>query len=124
MGSPRHHAKIAEENARGAQAELKKKRHANVGLLALRALEQSIEACAAREGLHFHEHPPAAHKNRRAWLEKHHPDLVVDWEILWGIYGELGYGGVDGQRAQQAVTVLSRVLGELRRREKIGRGLH
>lgn len=104
--------------------ELENKRFSNVGLLSLKALEQIVEACAAKEGLHFHDHPRTAHKNRRDWLRMRHPDLVNAWDQLWGIYGALGYGGLDGERAELAVGILRRCLAEICRREKIAiRGL-
>jgi len=120
MGDKTHHANIAEENLKGAQEELKSRRFSNVGLLSLRALEQMVEACAASEDLHFHEHPRTAHKNRRNWLKMRHPDLLEMWDQLWGIYGALGYGGLNGERAEQALAVLRKCLSELIRREKIG----
>jgi len=113
------HARIVSENFKGSLEELKNRRFSNVGLLALRALEQMIEACAAKEGLHFHDLPRMAHKNRRNWLKAHHPDLLELWDELWGIYGALGYGGLDGERAQRALTVLKRCLTELSEREKV-----
>jgi len=119
MGNTPHHKKITEENLQGAMEELKNKRFTNVGLLSLRALEQMIEACASKEGLHFHEHPRTAHKNRRNWLKTHHPDLLEIWDQLWGIYGALGYGGLNGERAKQAIDILKKCLTELSRREKI-----
>ncbi|MDI6904703.1 MAG: hypothetical protein QMD13_04340 [Candidatus Bathyarchaeia archaeon] len=119
MSDVKHHASIAEENLKGAQEELKNQRFSNVGLLVLRALEQMIEACSVKEGLHFHEHPRTAHKNRRNWLKTHHPDLLDMWEQLWGIYGALGYGGLNGERAEKALGILKRCLSELSRREKI-----
>ncbi len=107
---------------KGAINELRNRRFSNVGLLALRALEQMIEACAAKENLHFHEHPKTAHRNRRSWLRDRHPDLLSAWDELWGIYGALGYGGVNGGRAERALEVLKRCLTTLSRREgvKIG----
>ncbi|MEM2928318.1 MAG: hypothetical protein QXP60_05085 [Nitrososphaerota archaeon] len=119
MGNTNFHAKIAEENLNGAIEEFNKKRFSNVGILSLRALEQAIEACAAKEGLHFHELPRTAHKNRRNWLKSHHPDLLELWDQLWGIYGALGYGGANGERAQEALAILKKCLSELSRREKI-----
>lgn len=113
------HINITEENLKGALDELKNKRLTNVGLLSLRALEQMIEACASKESLHFHEHPRTAHKNRRNWLKNHHPDLLEAWDQLWGIYGALGYGGLNGERAKQALDILKKCLTELSRREKI-----
>jgi len=119
MNDTTRHIIIAEENLKGACEELKNKRFTNVGLLSLRALEQMIEACASKEGLHFHEHPRTAHKNRRNWLNTHHPDLLIIWDQLWGIYGALGYGGLNGGRAKQALAILKECLTELSRREKI-----
>ncbi len=119
MSDTTRHINIAEENLKGALDELKNKRFTNVGLLSLRALEQMIEACASKEGLHFHEHPRTAHKNRRNWLKTHHPDLLDAWDKLWGIYGALGYGGLNGERAKQALIILKECLTELSRREKI-----
>jgi len=119
MGNPSSHASLAMESLKGAKGELQNKRYSNVGLLSLRALEQMTEACAAKEGLHFHEHPRTAHRNRRNWLITRHPDLLNMWDELWGIYGTLGYGGVNGERAQQALNILNTCLAELSRREKI-----
>jgi len=119
MGDTTRHINITEENLKGALDEMKNKRFTNVGLLSLRALEQMMEACASKEGLHFHEHPRTAHKNRRNWLKTHHPDLLEAWDQLWGIYGALGYGGLNGERAKQAMVILKECLTELSRREKI-----
>jgi len=124
MGDALNHAKISEENFLGALEEFGNKRFSNVSLLCLRALEQMIEACASKENLHFHEHPGTAHRNRRSWLRQHHPDLLGMSDQLWGIYGALGYGGKDGERADQALKLLRECLGELSRREKVAiRGL-
>lgn len=83
-----------------------------------------INACASKEDLHFHEHPRTAHKNRRNWLRAHHPDILGLWDQLWGIYGALGYGGLNGERAAQALTTLKECLNELGKRENIAiRGL-
>jgi hypothetical protein len=119
MDDTARHLNITEENLKGALDELKNRRFANVGLLSLRAMEQMIEACASKEGLHFHEHPRTAHRNRRNWLKNRHPDLLEAWDQLWGIYGALGYGGLDGERAKQALVILKECLTELSRREKI-----
>lgn len=45
--------------------------------------------------------------------------MLEIWDELWGIYGALGCGGVNGERAEEAVTVLKKALTELTRREKI-----
>lgn len=119
MGGLKDHTKLAKENAEGVRSEHDARRYSNVGLLAVKALEQIVEACAAKEGLHFHEHPRTAHRNRRDWLKTHHPDLVEDWDALWAVYGTLGYGGVNGDKAHEALQILDQVLNKLVRRESI-----
>ena len=115
MGDPSHHWRLALENRDGAESELRAGRYSNVALLAIRSLEQAVEACAAAEGLHFHEHPRTAHAKRRDWLEAHIPALLEAWDFLWMAYGLLGYGGVDGERAREALEVLDKALKALRR---------
>jgi hypothetical protein len=110
---------MAAEHLQGASEELKKKRASNVAFLSMRALEQMIEACASKEGLHYHENPRTAHKSRRDWLKKHQPDLAVYYDQLWGIYGALGYGGKNGDRASEAEATARKCLSELSKRENI-----
>lgn len=119
MGSSKNHGQLAKENIEGVHSEYSRRRYSNVGLLAVKALEQMVEACVAKENLHFHENPRTAHRNRREWLESRHPDLVHDWDSLWSIYGTLGYGGVNGDRAREALQILEHVSNELMRREEI-----
>jgi len=119
MSKTKEHAKIAIENLAGVMDEYNAARYSNVGLLAVRALEQMVEACAAKENLHFHEHPRVAHRDRREWLRSHHPDLVKEWDALWLMYGTLGYGGVNGGKAREALRISERVVKELARREEI-----
>ncbi|MFQ6075401.1 MAG: hypothetical protein ACE5OY_02335 [Candidatus Bathyarchaeia archaeon] len=123
MGDSTFHARIAEENAKGALKEYEVKRFVNVGLLAIKAMEQAIEACAAKENLHFHQNPRTAHVNRRNWLEGHYPDLLDSWNELWMAYGALGYEGLDGDRAKMAVNALERSLKHLQHEEGIEFGV-
>jgi len=122
MGTSREHARLAEENLNGANEEYRSERYSNVALLALRSLEQMVEACAAVENLHFHQHPRTAHLNRRRWLRSHYADLTKAWDQLWSIYGALEYGGVNGKRAEQALKILDEAFRELKIREKADLG--
>jgi len=115
MGESLYHWKLAIENRDGARSEFEAKRYSNVGILSIRSLEQAIEACAAKKNLHFHEDPRRAHRMRRNWLRSNFPNLSEAWEILWSIYGELGYGGADGTRAKLALKTLEATLEVLRR---------
>jgi len=62
-----------------------------------------IEACASKEGLHFHEHPRTAHKNRRNWLKTHHPDLLEDIDEF--IVEDIKDGGRPKIRGHQHLRV-------------------
>lgn len=115
MGDHRYHWRIALENRDGAESELRAGRYSNVGLLAIRSLEQAIDACASKDGFHFHDNPRTAHRTRREWLKMNFPELVEKWDTLWSIYSVLGYGGVNGERASEAIRVLDEALEVLRR---------
>jgi len=109
MGDSEHHKKLAIEKRLGALQEMKAGRHSNVADLALKAVEQAIEAGAARKGLHFHRRPRTAHSERRDWLRSHHRDLTVHFEALWGAYGDLGYDGLNGRRAKEAIEAMEAI---------------
>lgn len=94
------------EKRLGAIHEWKAGRHTNVADLALKAAEQAIEAEAAKEGRHFHQRPRTAHADRREWLRSKRPELTAHLDALWGAYGDLGYDGLDGGRAKEAVDAM------------------
>lgn len=123
MGGQEYHAKIAKQNREGALKEFKENRFVNVGLLAVKALEQAIEACAAKDNLHFHQHPRTAHSNRRSWLEKNHTDLLESWTELWVAYSALGYEGLNGERAERALKALDQAVRILQEREEVNFGV-
>jgi len=56
MGDIRHHSRLAKEKREAAHDEYIKGRYTVVGDLAIKAVEQAIEALASLEGLHFHVH--------------------------------------------------------------------
>jgi hypothetical protein len=78
--------------------------------LAIKAVEQAIEAAASLEGLHFHTEPRRAHSERTKWAKQQFPGISKDIDELWGAYGALGYEGVDGERAKKAVGAMERVI--------------
>jgi hypothetical protein len=81
-----------------------------VGDLAIKTVEQAIEASAALEGKHFHLHPRSAHGNRLRWIKEKIPSLSKDVDELWGAYGTLGYEGINGERAEKVIDAMERVL--------------
>ncbi len=113
------HIKAAREKRLAALDEYEKKRNSVVGDLAIKAVEQAIEVLAASEGKHFHVSPRTAHSNRIRWIKEKCPYLSKDLDELWGAYGALGYEGVNGERAQKAISVMERVFDEIERATKV-----
>jgi hypothetical protein len=113
------HIKAAREKRQAALEEYEKKRYIVVGDLAIKTVEQAIEAAAAKEGEHFHTQPRSAHSNRIRWIKKKLPTLSKDIDELWGAYGALGYEGINGERAKRAIAAMERVLNEIERKTHI-----
>ncbi|MCS7096808.1 MAG: hypothetical protein RMK50_07110 [Nitrososphaerota archaeon] len=116
MGDSEIHVKVAREKRAAALDEYGKGRFTVVGDLAIKAVEQAIEALAALEDLHFHLHPRSAHAGRLRWVKERFPWVSADVDELWGAYGALGYGGINGERARRVIECMERVLGEFERR--------
>ncbi|MGB9717412.1 MAG: hypothetical protein ACPL4E_03080 [Thermoproteota archaeon] len=119
MGDAEYHARIAREKREGAIDELGKGRFSNVADLALKAVEQAIEAAASRNGLHFHKNPRSAHAERAAWLKRNFPGIGATYDLLWGSYGLLGYDGIDGERAAKVVEAMEVIMNEVASKTRI-----
>jgi len=113
------HVKAAREKRAAALDEFDKKRYMVVGDLAIKTVEQAIEALAALENKHFHLLPRSAYSGRIRWVKDKFPSLSKDVDELWGAYGALGYEGIDGERAKKAVEAMERVLDELGKRTHV-----
>jgi hypothetical protein len=113
------HVKAACEKRLAALEELEKRRYTVVGDLAIKTVEQAIEASAALEGKHFHSQPRTAHGNRMRWIKQRFPSLSKDVDELWGAYGALGYEGIDGERAKKVIDAMERVLSEIERETRV-----
>ncbi|MBS7644324.1 hypothetical protein KEJ26_07120 [Candidatus Bathyarchaeota archaeon] len=110
------HSKLAKEKRLAAIDEYEKRRYSVVGDLALKAVEQAIEALASKEGKHFHVAPRIARAERVKWAKEIFPFLSVDLDTLWGAYGDLGYDGLDGKRAKDAISAMERIIDEIEKR--------
>jgi len=113
------HLRAVREKRLAALEEFEKGRFMVVGDLAIRAVEQAIEALAALEGKHFHLRPRSAHAERMRWIKERFPSLSKDVDELWGAYGALGYEGIDGDRARKAISAMERVLVEIEREARV-----
>jgi len=109
------HVNLAKEKRSGALREFSAGAYSNTSDLALKAVEQAIEAVAAKDDIHFHVRPRTAHLERRRWVSEHIPQVLYFLSILWDAYGRLGYGGVDGDRAKKAVEAMEEALNEIGR---------
>jgi len=116
MGDFNHHFKLANEKRLAAIDEYEKGRYTVVGDLALKAVEQAIEALASKEEKHFHVSPRIAHMERTKWAKEKFPFLSGDLDMLWSVYGDLGYDGLDGKRARDAISAMERIIDEIEKR--------
>jgi hypothetical protein len=88
--------------------------------LVLRVVEQAVEATAAYlAGKHFHVNPRTARAERVRWTKQNFPRVGPDIDMVWGVYGDLGYDGLDGDRAREALEAMERILNAFERRTGI-----
>jgi len=120
MGDTGHHMRLAKEKRDAALDEFEKGRHTVVGDLSLKAVEQTIEAVAARSGKHFHMSPRTAHAERIRWAKTNFPEIAADLDMLWGTYGDLGYDELDGKRAKEAIDAMERIISGIEERAEFG----
>jgi len=119
MGDTTHHAKLAKEKREAALDEFEKGRYTVVGDLSLKAVEQAIEAAAAKSGKHFHMSPRTAHAERVRWAKTSFPEVAANLDMIWGAYGDLGYNGLNGKRAKEAVDAMEQIIDEIEKRTKL-----
>lgn len=86
MGDEEYHAKQAKEKRERALNEFAAQRHTTVGVLALRAVIEAVDACASRKKLHFHAHPRTAQTKRTRWLRNNFPGLAKPFTTLLDTY--------------------------------------
>jgi len=113
------HVRAVREKRLAALEEYGKGRFMVVGDLAIKTVEQAVEALAASENIHFHLRPRSAHSERMKWFKERFPKLSKDVDELWGAYGALEYEGVDGDRAKKALEAMERVLGAVERKARV-----
>jgi len=119
MGDVSHHSRLAKEKREAALDEFQKGRYTVVGDLTLKAVEQAVEAAAAKSGIHFHLTPRSAHAERVRWAKEKFRQIAADLDVVWGAYGDLGYDGLNGNRAREAVEAMERIMGEIGKRTGI-----
>ena len=86
MGDEKYHAKLAREKRKRAINELDNRRYTTVGILALRGVEEAVDACTSKKKLHFHSNQKTARAKRKKWLKENFPRLIKPFDELWGAY--------------------------------------
>ncbi|OIO75220.1 MAG: hypothetical protein AUJ85_03755 [Elusimicrobia bacterium CG1_02_37_114] len=106
MGDFEKHIKIAKEKIGATKEAFAKKNNTVVGDLAIKVVEQLVEADIARKGEHFGDH-----KSRHAYSNKEFPEKINNsMRRIWFAYGDLGYDGVNGKRAKIVMENLEIVI--------------
>ena len=75
--------------------------------MAIKAVEQALEADAARAKIpkHFGEH-----EERMRYVKSLSEEIYQKARKLWFIYGDLGYDGVNGDRAKKAISYVDAII--------------
>ena len=96
MGDFTKHIDMACEKLAATIHAFNNKQTTVVGDLATKVVEQFIEADAARSNEHFGDH-----KSRHMFANRNYPpDVNAVMRKIWYAYGNLGYEGANGKRAQ------------------------
>jgi hypothetical protein len=119
MPSYKEHFKIMQEKKEKCYQSYNQEIFSVVGDLAIKVVEQAIEADAAKN---FKRHL-GGHRERINYAEQHiSKQAAKNIKELFSIYSRLGYDGRNGIRAKRAVALVSSILKTLERRwgENIG----
>lgn len=77
-----------------------------MGDLAVKVVEQLVEADAAKKGEHLGDH-----KSRHDYSNREFPKVINEsMRKIWFAYGDLGYDGVNGKRAKVVIEHLEAVV--------------
>ena len=96
MGTYDKYLAIAKEKMASVLDAFANKRYTVVGDLATKVVEQLVEADAAQKGLHF-----GTHKDRHEYSNASYPKRINKaMQKVWFAYGDLGYDGTNGNRAE------------------------
>src|SRR5436853_192218 len=88
-GDSELHVRICKEKAAAAKDELERGRDSVVGDLAVKAVEQAVEAAASLEDLHFHTEPRRAHAERTKWAKRKIPGISSDLDAVFAATGPM-----------------------------------
>jgi len=102
MGDFQKHLELAKEKLRATIAAYNSKQSTVVGDLGTKVVEQLVETDAARSEEHFGDH-----KSRHEYSNKNFPaEINKAMRKIWFAYGDLGYDGINGNRAKTVIDNL------------------
>lgn len=107
MGNFERHVNLLKEKQNQTYSAFIKKNFSVVGDLAVKAIEQAIEADAARQKI---PRDLGDHKPRFDYLKKISFSLYQKFRSLFWIYGDLGYDGKNGINARKAIRIMNEIL--------------
>jgi len=106
MGNLDRHIEIAREKLQVVLSAYRKKQNTVVGDLAIKVIEQLVEADASIQGKHFGDH-----SSRHDFSNQNYPKEINDaMRRIWFAYGDLEYDGTNGKRAKAVMANLKRVV--------------
>ena len=106
MGDFHKHYELAKEKFKATITAYHNKQSTVVGDLGTKVVEQLIEADAARKGEHFGDH-----QSRHEYSDKHFPaEINKAMRKTWFAYGDLGYDGINGERAKAVIDNLKIII--------------
>ena len=100
------HLDIAREKMASVYEAFANGRHTVVGDLATKAAEQLVEADAAQNGMHF-----GTHRERHEYSNTNFPRHITNaMQRVWFAYGDLGYDGTNGDRAEAVMRDMATII--------------
>jgi len=106
MGDFNKHINLARQKLRVSFMAYSEKQMTAVGDLGTKVVEQLVEADAARINKHFGDH-----RSRHAYSNENFPnDRNKAMRKIWFAYADLGYDGVNGNRAKQVIENLKKIV--------------
>ena len=106
MGEYEKHIRMAREKLKAVRIAFEQGQHTVVGDLATKVAEQLVEADAAKENTLF-----GTHLERHQFSQNRYPrEINAAMKKVWFAYGDLGYDGVNGDRAKKAIENLDKIL--------------
>jgi len=106
MGNFQKHFELAKEKFKTTITAYRNKQSTVVGDLGTKVVEQLVEADAARKGEHFGDH-----QSRHEYSNENFPDEINKaMRKIWFAYGDLGYDGINGERAKAAIDNLKIII--------------